>query len=269
MGNKGVKENETVQIRFVHKKINLADERLAWEHERFSIRRLPAFTLSNVDSHDSIDRISTILDKVVDTEVIAANVRLIAEAIACTIYNYKESACQGTMFGEASGSNHVSKAHIQHWSDYLSSTPRFAGLMTTNKANEHNKVVKTLTEALKTFTYDVKVADHKRDKREPEFNFYDLHLTTMNVYKVKPAVFDLILSLGIAGYLFVVYGLIIKSGVIYGFMSNLMQGYVKSSLNANNLKSNGAQNHAYTTLPGSPKINGHNGTNGTTKIKAF
>jgi len=267
MGNKGVKENETVQIRFVHKKINLADERLAWEHERFSIRRLPAFTLSNVDSHDSIDRISTILDKVVDTDVIAANVRLIAEAIACTIYNYKESACQGTMFGEASGSNHVSKAHIQHWSDYLSSTPRFAGLMTTSKANEHNKVVKTLTEALKTFTYDVKVADHKRDKREPEFNFYDLHLTTMNVYKVKPAVFDLILSLGIAGYLFIVYGLIIKSGIIYTYMANVMTGYITLSANSNSksgLSTNGA-----SFAHGSPKVNGHNGTNGAAKIKAF
>ena len=64
---------------------------------------------------------------------IATNVRLIAEAIACTLYNYKESACQGTMFDEISGSNHVSKTHIEHWSNYLASTPRFAGLMTTNK----------------------------------------------------------------------------------------------------------------------------------------
>merc|ERR1719510_2246078 len=127
------------------------------------------------------------------------------------------------MFDEDSSSYHVSQSHINQWSEYLGSTPRFAGLMTTSKASEHNKVVKTLTDALKTYTYDVKVIDHKRDKREPEFNFYDLHQTTMNVYKVKPAVFDLILSLGIAGYLFVVYGLIIKSGVIYGFMSNLMQ----------------------------------------------
>ena len=65
----------------------------------------------------------------------ATNVRLIAEALACTIYNYKESACQGTMFDENNGSNQVSKTHIEHWSEYLASTPRFAGLMTTNKVS--------------------------------------------------------------------------------------------------------------------------------------
>jgi len=260
--------HEAVQVKFVHKKINLADERLAWEHERFSIRRLPGFTLSNVESHDSMDRISTLLDKTVDTDVIASNVRLIAEALACTIYNYKESACQGTMFDENNGSNYVSKTHIKHWSDYLSSTPRFSGLMSTNKPNEHNKVVKTLTEALKTFTYDVKVMDHKRDKREPEFNFYDLHLTSMNVYKVKPAVFDLILSLGIAGYLFLVYGLIIKSGIIYTFMANVMTGYITASTSQNSTKS-GQSTNGSLLAHGSPKLNGHGGSNGAAKAKAF
>merc|ERR1719510_2814540 len=253
-----------VDVRLVHKKINLADEKLAWEHERFSIRRVPAFTLSNADSHDTLDKIPTILDRTVDNNVIATNVRLIAEALACSVYNYKETACQGNMFDEGGSSFHVSQKNIKHWSEYLASTPRFAGLMTTNKANDVNKVVKTLSDALNTYTYDAKVTDHKRDKREPEFNFYDLHQTTMGVYKVKPAVFDLVLSLGIAGYLFLVYGLIIKSSVIYGYMANFINGYVKASAATNSTKSGMSANNGSAYVPGSPKLNGHN-----IKLKAY
>ena len=66
---------------------------------------------------------------------LAKNIRLIAEALACNIFNYKETACQGTMFDESNGSNHVSKNHIKQWAEYFASTPRFAGLLTTNKVN--------------------------------------------------------------------------------------------------------------------------------------
>ena len=50
-----------VEVSMKHKKINLADDVLAWEHEKYSIRRMPAFTLSHLDSHKSPER-ATILD---------------------------------------------------------------------------------------------------------------------------------------------------------------------------------------------------------------
>ena len=75
------------EVEMVHKKINLADDKLAWEHERFSIRRLPAFTASSMSGPNSQER-NTLLDveQSARPEMLQRNARLIAEALACSIY---------------------------------------------------------------------------------------------------------------------------------------------------------------------------------------
>ena len=46
----------TTKFEMVHKKINLANEMLAWDHERFSLNKIPAFTLSHFKSFKDADR---------------------------------------------------------------------------------------------------------------------------------------------------------------------------------------------------------------------
>lgn len=78
----------------VHKKINLAEESLAWEHERYSIRRLPAATLSSLKSHEDPLR-NTILDEVrsADGQIdrLLRHTSLVAEALARHMYNISYS----------------------------------------------------------------------------------------------------------------------------------------------------------------------------------
>lgn len=79
----------SVTIDGVHKKINLADEMLAWEHERYSIRRLPAFTLSSLKSHRDSMR-GTILDVKENIRIdrLVRNTHIVAEALGKFVYNY-------------------------------------------------------------------------------------------------------------------------------------------------------------------------------------
>ncbi|XP_054875024.1 BOS complex subunit ncln isoform X4 [Amphiprion ocellaris] len=212
-----------VKFSMVHKKINLADDMLAWEHERFGIRRLPAFTLSHLPSHRLAQR-SSIMDvrPHVDVKKLGRNTKVVAEALARVIYNLTEKGAPGDLqiFTEQM---QVQEEHLSAVVDWLTAQPRAAQLV-----DKDSSVVSTLEYHLGRYLKDVKRHYVKADKRDPEFVFYDQLKQTMNAYRVKPAIFDLLLAVCIAAYLGMMYLAIQNFGVLYGVVRRITQPKAKS-----------------------------------------
>ncbi|OCU00861.1 nicalin L homeolog isoform X1 [Xenopus laevis] len=199
-----------VKFSMVHKKINLAEDTLAWEHERFAIRRLPAFTISHLESHRSGHR-NSILDLrwKVDTQVLARNTRIIAEALTRVIYNLTEKAAPSDLqiFTKQMQVQKEQLDAVMHW---LTNQPRAAQLV-----DKDSSLLSTLEYYMSRYLKDVKLYHVKADKRDPEFVFYDQLKQTMNAYRVKPAIFDLLLALCIAAYLGLSYFAVQNFNVLY------------------------------------------------------
>ncbi|XP_042567610.1 nicalin-1-like isoform X6 [Cyprinus carpio] len=225
-----LKELETVvahqhpdlKFSMVHKKINLADDTLAWEHERFGIRRLPAFTLSHLESHRSPARHSIMdMRPHVDLTKLRRNTKVIAETLARVIYNLTEKGVSGDLeiFTEQM---QVQEDQLASLVDWLTAQPRAAQLL-----DKDSSIVNTLEYYLNHYLKDVKRHLVRADKRDPEFVFYDQLKQTMNAYRVKPAIFDLLLAFCIAAYLGVLYLAIQNFGLLYSFLRRVTAPRVK------------------------------------------
>ncbi|XP_047139555.1 BOS complex subunit ncln isoform X1 [Hydra vulgaris] len=180
----------------VHKKVNLAEDMLDWEHERFSMRRLPAGTFSH---YDKPTQRGSILDTKINSVALERNIRVIAEGLARHIYNLSGKSFSNKL-EIFSGNMALDLDHINSWMNHLLSQPRSQQLI-----NKENRLLSAMEEILIQYLHEVKRIVTKADKKEPEFVFYDVFESKMSVYSVKPALFDLILAIGIAFYLCIVY----------------------------------------------------------------
>uniref|UniRef100_A0A8C3W8N4 Nicalin n=1 Tax=Catagonus wagneri TaxID=51154 RepID=A0A8C3W8N4_9CETA len=228
-----LRELETVaahqfpEVRFsmVHKKINLAEDILAWEHERFAIRRLPAFTLSHLESHRDGQR-SSIMDvrSRVDSKTLTRNTRLIAEALTRVIYNLTEKGTPPDMpvfteqmvmagswaWGVGAGAGgsvttaafpqQIQQEQLDSVMDWLTTQPRAAQLV-----DKDGTFLSTLEHHLGRYLKEVKQHHIKADKR------------------VKPAIFDLLLAVCIGAYLGMAYTAVQHFDLLYKTVQRLLK----------------------------------------------
>ncbi|XP_014288799.1 BOS complex subunit ncln [Halyomorpha halys] len=201
----GISVTSEIPVEIVHKKINLADEMLAWEHERFSIRRLPAATISAIKSHKNPVR-GTVFDTYdrIDVSSLTRNIEIVASSLARQIYNISGSSHFSVHMG-------TEEEMVKTWLEFLASHSRSSSLL----FEKNNPLIKSLQDVFNRYLEDVKLSAQTSDKRDPEFMFYDTTSAVVNIYNVKPAIFDLFLTVIISLYLFLVFGVIKKMYAVY------------------------------------------------------
>ncbi|XP_078530831.1 BOS complex subunit NCLN-like [Lissotriton helveticus] len=214
---------QSMNFSMVHKKIHLGEELLGWEHEQFGLRRIPAFTLSHLDSHRH-GRKNTILDTraQVDIQRLTRNAQILAESLARFMYKFTRKNIPEDL-RVFQGERGVDESRLSAILDWLVLQPRAAQLI-----DRDHPLLTTMEYFLKRYLSNVKRHVFKADEREPEFVFYDQLKQTMTSHRVKPAVFDLLVAIVIAAYLGVVHQVIQHYGQMYSrFVALIMKPKIK------------------------------------------
>ncbi|KAH9506862.1 hypothetical protein DERF_011573 [Dermatophagoides farinae] len=183
-----------INTTLIHKKINLAEDYLYWEHERFSLKRISAFTLTSLSTSKIIQR-RTMIDAIQQNDEqqrlnhIENYINIIGESLARQLYGpIKENLL--------SGEYSVSRQFIQSISKQLHNVPRTQNLLFTTQKDAQNyqlpPLLKTIQMMMKKYSDgNVRTLHYKVDSKNPEFVFYEPVETRLFIYKTKPAIFDL------------------------------------------------------------------------------
>ncbi|CAN9512423.1 unnamed protein product [Ophioblennius macclurei] len=203
----------SMKVGLIHKKINLVESTVAWEHERYSLRRILGFTLSHVEDPKSELR-GSMLDTLsqVDFRRLKRNGIIVAEALARHMYNLsdKGSPKEVQVF---KGQLDFQDGRISSLMSFLTSVPRATQLL--DKEPGHVLLVNSLEQEFKRYLQQVYRHTFRQDKRDPDITFFDQMNQPVVMYRVKPAAFDLFLGGCIAAYLGIVYYAIQNFEYIY------------------------------------------------------
>ncbi|XP_022752535.1 nicalin-1-like isoform X1 [Durio zibethinus] len=200
-GFSNVAEELDLKVGMKHKKINISNPRVAWEHEQFSRLRVTAATLSEFSvAPELLEGTGGLFDnrQFVNETAIIRGVKLVAESLARHIYGHQGKNVQ--IFADDS-SLAVNPAYVQSWLDLLSRTPRVAPFLSKN-----DPFVMALKKELADHTDEVKM---QHEILEGIFTFYDSTSARLNIYQVASVTFDLLLLLVLGSYLIVLFSFLV------------------------------------------------------------
>ncbi|XP_021278833.1 nicalin-1 [Herrania umbratica] len=200
-GFSNVAEELDLKVGLKHKKINISNPRVAWEHEQFSRLRVTAATLSELSvAPDILEGTGGLFDsrQFVNETAIIRGVKLVAESLARHIYGHQGKNVQ-IFAGDSSLA--VNPAYVRSWLDLLSRTPRVAPFLSKN-----DPFVTALKKELADHTDEVNV---QHENLEGMFTFYDSTSVRLNIYQVASVTFDLLLLLVLGSYLIVLFSFLV------------------------------------------------------------
>ncbi|XVF19672.1 hypothetical protein REPUB_Repub11eG0131000 [Reevesia pubescens] len=200
-GFSNVAEELDLKVGLKHKKINISNPRVAWEHEQFSRLRVTAATLSELSvAPEILEGTGGLFDsrQFVNETAIIRGAKLVAESLARHIYGHQGKNVQ--IFADDS-SLAVNPSYVRSWLDLLSQTPRVAPFLSKN-----DPFVMALKKELADHTDEVNV---QNESLEGIFTFYDSTSARLNIYQVASVTFDLLLLLVLGSYLIVLFSFLV------------------------------------------------------------
>ncbi|XP_071721130.1 uncharacterized protein [Rutidosis leptorrhynchoides] len=190
-----------LKVGLKHKKINISNPRVAWEHEQFSRLRVTAATLSGLSvAPGLLENTGGPSDnrEFVSVNAVAQSVKLVAESLARHIYG--QEGKNVNIFADNS-SLAVNPSYIQSWLDLLSRTPRVAPFL-----SKDNALIMSLKKELADHVVEVNL---QHDVIDGMFTFYDSTINTLHIYQVASVTFDLLLLLVLGSYLITLFSILV------------------------------------------------------------
>ncbi|XP_050212413.1 uncharacterized protein LOC126663890 [Mercurialis annua] len=190
-----------IEVGLKHKKINISNPRVAWEHEQFSRLRVTAATLSELSvAPEMLESFGGLSDLryLVNETAIVRSIKLVAESIARHVYDHQGKNIN--IFADDS-SLAVNPSYIRSWLDLLSQTPRVAPFLSKNDA-----LVMALKKELENHAQEVNV---QHEVLDGIFTFYGSTSAKLNIYQVASVTFDLLLLLVLGSYLVVLFSFLV------------------------------------------------------------